>query len=296
MLQENQIDFDFVPADLLRDPEAFALDKKLHINGESFSALVVPSFDHITEAVLRFTEKALEKGFPVFFADKMPAVAGAKENRSPSGTVVPLAGITNALRNAGASDIKLSSQFTSLRYYRYRHDNEIYIFSNESLGETFTGVVTVPTEGDACIYDAYDNVLRPLSFRGIHGGTELTLTVRPFEPVIVVFGDKGNNLTPYLSTNGIGLEIKNWEVSICESKEYPAFHDGFKTEVGKCDRLVLPVRDFDPFPYPGVPVVHRIDNRDFEFSALVPQAEPQHLAGREGHGIRRHQRESSAAG
>jgi hypothetical protein len=229
-LHENQIDFDFVPADLFRDPEAFALDKKLHINGESFSALVVPSFEHITEAVLSFTEQALEKGFPVFFADKMPVVAGIKGKCRPSGTVVPLAGIPNALRNAGACDIKLSSPFTSLRYYRYRHENEIYIFSNESIGETFTGVITVPTEGDACIYDAYDNVLRPLSFRGIPGGTELTLTVRPFEPVIVVFGDKGESLTPGLSTDGTGLELKSWDVSICESKEYPSFHDAFKAE------------------------------------------------------------------
>ena len=42
--------------------------------------------------------------------------------------------------------------------------------------------------GDAVIYDAFENVLRPWSMKA-DNGTKLKLTVEPYNMVIVVFGD-----------------------------------------------------------------------------------------------------------
>jgi hypothetical protein len=51
--------------------------------------------------------------------------------------------------------------------------------------------------------------------------------------VIVIFGDKGENLIPDLRTDGSDIDLKSWNVSICESKEYPDFHDAFTADTLK---------------------------------------------------------------
>ena len=50
-------------------------------------------------------------------------------------------------------------------------------------------------KGDAVIYDAFDNVLRPVEYEPVENGTKLKLTVEPYNMVIVVFGDTGAGLS-----------------------------------------------------------------------------------------------------
>ena len=117
-----------------------------------------------------------------------------------------------------------------IRYYHYVQDNDIYIFSNENTGQAYVGDITVPTKGDACIYDAWDNVLRPLDYTPCDEGTRLHLDLKPYNPVIVVFGDKGKNLIPEVKAEGTPVELKGWKVSMCEGKQYPAFGEAFEME------------------------------------------------------------------
>ncbi len=204
LLIENQIDFDFVPADLFSDPAAYVLQDKLKIGGEAFSALVIAQTGYVPDSVRKFAEAAKAQGFPVLYAAEEPALA-------------------ERLRAVGACDVHLEMAFPDLRYYRYAHTSDLYLFCNEHAGEAYIGRVTVLSRGDVCAYDAWENVLRPIAHRAVEGGTELTITVRPFEPVIVVFDPPEGARIPEGECSGAPVQLDKWTVSVCESKEHPAF-------------------------------------------------------------------------
>jgi hypothetical protein len=207
VLLENQIDFDFVPADLISDPSAYALGKKLTVNGESFDALVVPQAGYAAEHLKAFLDEAAARGFPVLFSETDAALEKLPED----------------LDALGARHVRLDKSFPDLRYYRYARDGEVYIFVNESTGTAFSGHVTVPCAGPACVYDAWENCLRPVEAKAANGGTELNLTVRPYEPVIVAFGEVDGVRIPEAEIRGEKASLGAWTVSVCEAKEYPDF-------------------------------------------------------------------------
>ncbi len=207
-LLENQIDYDFVSADILSDEGKYTLcDNGLTINGETFSALIIPHRGYIAEAVRAFEKKAHQAGYPVYVVSDDNALVR-----------LPI-----ALRSTGHNHISLDKPFRDLRYYRYAHENELYMFVNEHPGLSYNGRITVPTTGACCIYDAWDNCLRPVDSTAVENGTELKLTVRPFEPVIVVFGEIEGELIPESEAKGTKLTLSGWSVSACESKAYPEF-------------------------------------------------------------------------
>lgn len=206
-LLENQIDYDFVPADTLADCSLYELTDKLTINGESFEALIIPHRGYITEAVRAFIAKAEKNGLRVFCVPDDSALAALPAN----------------IRAAGVGHVTLDKPFRDLRYYRYAHEDELYMFVNEATSTVFTGKVTVPATGSACIYDPWNNCLRPVKATAIEAGTELELTVRPYEPVIVVFGDITGKLYAEPAVTGDKLTLGKWTISACESKAYPAF-------------------------------------------------------------------------
>lgn len=231
ILTENQIDFDVIPSDIFDQPDRFSFDGKMHINGETFSALVIPECRFITKNVVDFAKLAMEKGFPVFFINSLPKYISEYDVECEvEGTVAALDELPAKLREVGAYEVTIDPACIDIRYYHYVLDNDIYIFSNENTGETYRGEITVPTKGDACIYHAWDNVLRPLEYTTCEEGTKLRLELRPYNPVIVVFGDKGENLVPEVKAEGTPVELKGWKVSLCESKQYPSFGEPFEME------------------------------------------------------------------
>lgn len=228
-LLENQIDYDFVPADTLADPALYELTDRLTINGESFEALIIPHRGYITEAVREFMKKAEATGLKVFLVPDDAA----------------LAALPGTLRAAGIGHISLDKPFSDLRYYRYAHEDELYMFVNEATSSVFTGKITVPAAGSACIYDAWNNCLRPVDAVSVPGGTELTLTVRPYEPVIVIFGGNSGELVSEPVIDGEKLVFGKWTMSACESKAYPAFENVCEDEsIPNAGRLL---HDFSGF-------------------------------------------------
>lgn len=246
ILSENQIDFDIIPSDILDNPDRFTFDGVIHINGETFSALVIPEFEFITQNVIDFANRAKAANFPVLFINSLPKyISEYVSSTHIDGTVVPLDELATFLRKKDAYEVLLNPSCIDIRYYHYVQDNDIYIFSNESTSKTYTGTIALPTKGDACMYDAWDNVLRPLDYTTNDNGTELNLTVKPYHPVIVVFGSKGTNLVPSTEISGAASELLDWQVSMCQGIDYPAFGDSF--EMSSLDSIAIDHPDFSGF-------------------------------------------------
>ncbi len=258
-LMENQIDFDILPSDVFVDMEMFnaSFDGSLNVNGETYKALVVPYAEFITKKVAKFGAMASKQGFEVIFIDALPA--GISDNTDTSGNSALIAGLATCsvvklnelaqyLEAKGFNDVKLSTKFDRLRYYRYRQSNDIYLFSNEESSLVFDGEITVKSTGDAVLYDAYENVLRPLEYTAVSGGTKLSLRVEPYQMAIVIMGDaiKDYPLVPALSTDGDRTAVDGtWKLSYAESREYPNFTN--EETVTKLESIGLKHSEFSGF-------------------------------------------------
>lgn len=195
-LAENQIDFDFLPADTWSKENPYQAGMKggvLTVNGEQYNCLVIPQADVLPYDAAVFAVKAVKTGFPVYIVDSLPKKvmdACGKEYEDlcaalQSCTVVPLSGLSARLREDRVYEISISGPFPMLRYYHYETDSHLYFFHNEAVAETFAGEVTLPSGGRPVRYDAFDNRLYELPHTVRDGKTVIKLCLAPYESALV---------------------------------------------------------------------------------------------------------------
>ncbi len=247
ILGEAQIDYDIVPVDLLAaclseqekaagakelagGESSYAAelkDGKLCVNGYAYKALVVPASDVCSEELVAFTEAAKKAGFPVYFLDCLPKNYAEDGEKCAEGTVVAQDELVESLRKSGIGEISLSVPSTDLRFLHYTGEHELYFFVNNNLGTPYTGKVTIPNTEKAWIYDAYDNAVRPVSQTIRDGKSEIDLNVPAYNPVLLFFGEyegeAEESAAAAITHADDIMELKNFSLSSCMAKEYPAF-------------------------------------------------------------------------
>lgn len=225
-LAEAQIDFDIIPGDLLA--EDYTLDGGLRINGETYRALVIPYAQFLPTAVARFTARAAEAGFPVFFLNALPEGVSDSELPVPCfGEVVPTAQLVPTLQSRGIADVQLCPAFPGLRVYHYVQETDLFLLSNESTGSVFRGEIRLPALGQPGLYDPMANCFRPLRWREENGQTVVELELEPYQLMVVDFGAAEAETTPMPAAEGTAHPLSGWTVSLAASKEYPAFRDSW---------------------------------------------------------------------
>jgi len=191
-LMENQIDYEILWSDLFTEIERFGTTfdgKTLTINGQDFRAVVVPYTRYVTRDFAAFVDKANKSGFPVLFVEGLPVkYCGENEAVKLDGCrVVTLSELPAVLRELGVYDVTLCHDFEGLRYYHYRHENDIYMFSNETTGDTFTGWVQLNTKGTPVFYNAMDNRMEAAEFEENENGVRVKLSLAPYESTLICF-------------------------------------------------------------------------------------------------------------
>lgn len=167
VLTENQIDFDFVPIDMLNDLESYngKLDQRhLMINGEAFKCLVIPYSQFITKELAAFINNSAD--LEIIFVDGRPeGISNLVDQEEASNLlkavdrckVVSLGDLASELRTEGIYDIKLKKPFKDLTYYHYVKEHNIYMFQNESAHETFSGEIELANGEFAIVYNGLEN-------------------------------------------------------------------------------------------------------------------------------------------
>ncbi len=243
-LGQNQIDYDIIPIDLLEDGSELG-DGVLTANGVTYKALVVPATDYTSPALADFSERAKAAGFPVLFIDVLPQAVKDGRKITAVGEVVALGDLVSVLRGKGLGDIAISPASHSVKYYHYRHEDDLYMLVNNDLGKPYEGVVTFPNTGKAYIYDAYRNEVRAAE-QTVRGGTsELRVTIRAYEPIIVFFGEYNGALTPEVRPEGKEIELTGFRLSSCLATEYPSF--GKAVEIERCVDVAANYPEFMDF-------------------------------------------------
>lgn len=232
-LIENQIDFDIVSLDMLNNLQKYqgCVDgETLHINGESFKALIVPYVKYASEKLLVFLEQAGE--FPVIFVDAFPEKVIGRDsnniqniNRKACKTVA-LEELSAYLRKKGFYEIALDHAFKELSFYHYVKDRHIFVFQNESSCQKFAGTVRLPI-GEYIYYDAMREEYKGADIEQLEEESVVSLELEPGESCVLlekkeIVCDTIRKSFSKQRENSICIDIsENWQVRKGKAKEYP---------------------------------------------------------------------------
>ncbi len=199
VLAQHQIDAEVVWTDLLVERERYQtrLGRTLTVAGTEMKALVVPYSHYITSHLADFLTEAVASGFPVYFVGGRPAAIADRPGMALPAVIdtIPVVSLEELpVAVADCADVKLETPFDGIRCLHYAHENDLYFLTNEATGETYTGKVYLRGEGAPVLYDAMANVLRPADW----DGEAVTLTLAPYESVVVAFGAEGETVAPVL--------------------------------------------------------------------------------------------------
>lgn len=228
VLADNQIDFNFVPADVLSEREHYGTQidaAGFQVNGRRYRALVIPEAEFIPVEV---AQAALEMPCRVLFINALPHGLCTGEP-APEGLsacrVVTLEQLLGAVRGLipPAATIAPASKRIRIMHYLTEDGSERYFMVNEGV-ETWRGSLLVPKTGDTgpdfFAYDAWSD----RSYRIAHHDGAYQLELAPSQS-IVLRNDSELDALPCDPEQpcGDGIEITEFELSICRAIDYPRF-------------------------------------------------------------------------
>ena len=210
-LAENHIAYDFIPADVFSRPERYKSDfsQGLTVNGRKYSAFIVPSCEFIAPCV----KKAL------------PALRAAGVKIYEAGAVSPKE-IANEIKTYDSLSPRFYPENPGIRSLHIAGDIDMWMFVNEGT-DKWTGTVELPSSGECCVYDAWDNGIRKAVCEKTDAGSRVFLTAEPYHSVIVLFGYRPKD-TYFLPERFDGNEIPlngGWKRSVCRAIDYPRFEN-----------------------------------------------------------------------
>ncbi|MDF2789292.1 MAG: glycosyl hydrolase family 2, sugar binding domain protein [Neobacillus sp.] len=242
LLTENQIDFDFVPIDILSDLVTYngkVENNALHINGEEFKCLVIPYSQYITKELAAFIKKA--EDLEIIFVDGRPEgisnIVDGQEELELLGAiekckVVALTELAANLKAQGIFDVQLKTPFKDLTYYHYMKDNNIYMFQNESAHETFSGEIELTSGEFAIVYNGLENTFENLPVSKENGKFIIYLELKPYESCVVFVSDE-EQASEFRDYRPVSMKLSeceetidlstDWNYSLVKNIEYPNF-------------------------------------------------------------------------
>lgn len=248
-LMLRQIDCDVVPGDWLVDRERSRVeDGRLKIAEESFGALIVPYAQYLPGQVTKRLQELAAQGIVVVFAGDFPKRSYLGEKFEPVCGMKKAAydELARMLTEMDLRDIEVEdggSYGEYLVFYHYRQgERDSYFLTNESLFQKVEAEVCFRDGRQACFYDPMTGEFLEAHQRRKVGKdgekTVVSLLLRPYESVFVVFGETGvkcgKNRRMYARKTGevVELPAKGWEISVSGPLAWPEFTRTEYTETG----------------------------------------------------------------
>ncbi len=250
VLYDNQIDYDIVPIDALKD--AILGNGKLKINRAEYDCFIVP---HSTALPIRAIKKLYElsqSGVSVVYADAFPEYSneGVSINKyiqdSENLSVVKTENIAEYMKSNGFVDVLCEEKSDANRFLRLfhceRNGNDIYMLSNENETREIDAPIRFKNfgGGDYIIYDAMANSAK----RGYSADGKIKIKLSPYSSIVIITGKVSKELPESDALKSMGETELNgvYELSLATEKEYPNFK-----KCGNLDRLKnITARDMLP--------------------------------------------------
>lgn len=204
VLYDNHIDYDILSDDLITDIRV--IDGKLCLK-EKYDCLVVPYAKLLPDKVLKGLSAIKRLGADIVFTDALP------ENCSEKFNVAPLFEIADYFKKKGYTDISIDGARLLRHYHVVSEDGaDVYMFFNESVTETFDGVIKTGKTGNYNVYDF-------LSDNRYKGTGDVKTRLEPYQSIIAVY-EKDRGFKEYVPYSALHSEKINTEFSVkCYSFE-----------------------------------------------------------------------------
>ncbi|MBR3640366.1 MAG: glycosyl transferase family 2, partial [Clostridia bacterium] len=226
-LTENHIDFDIVPVDYLLDAEV--KNGKMELSGNLFDCFIVPYSEYLPVKVFHKLKELSEKGVDVVFVDGLTEKTVEGDFFTLRGEHIfctELSALSRWMRDRGYYDVSLKNDAEYLRFYHKRVGGEdVYMLTNEGIIDTISSEISFSAfkGGKYTLYYPLENE----AYCGISEGGNISLSLSPYESVMLIFGsDTGDlpDVEKFDTNRTFGLK-DNWNFSLCTAEEYPVFHD-----------------------------------------------------------------------
>lgn len=236
VLQENQIDYEILPLDVLRDKAAFGTrlrDGVLTVNGRDMKALLLPGAETVSRELAVFLDEAGRQGLPMAWLGRRPTgIAGADPERDAAPVaavsaipVVSLQELPAWMKAHGLCEIRTDRFQPALLSYHYRKEEELYFFFNTSLSETVETVLSLPLQEELVVYDAASGKrYRPAQQRTADG-VRFPLVLAPYAHLLLTTNRAGQPVEcpagqPDGSWHTRDLS-EDWRFSCARAIDYP---------------------------------------------------------------------------
>ena len=238
ILQDNQIDFHYVPADVFAERDFYKTEitDKLTVNGHEHAVLVIPYAQFITRETAEAVIELAAKGGKVLFLDDYPdglctgeaLPEGVKEKTK----VLALSSLLEELSEYRTLTLTPASDRVRAMHYVGQH--EFFYLVNEG-DKPWRGRIALPEEGSFHICDAWHD--RAMVW---DGGA---LTIEPYHSLFLVKGAAESVYTLPAFTERHVLE--SFSQSVCMAPDYPKF--GPAKEIAKPGNYALTDKKFSGF-------------------------------------------------
>ncbi len=215
-LYDHQIDYDLIPADYL--DEIVEKDGNASINGESYSAVIVPYAEYLSAETIEKINTLMKKGVWVIFADGISECVRERLSNSP--TVISLEKLASFLQECGGGDVLLEREDAYLRFIHMQvNKQDVYFFVNEATDHTVDveAALKAFNGGEYCVYDALKNTaVRKLSDNG-----KVHVYLPPYQSVFILTGSVIEGIAPEkeYSEETVQLQAPVLRVSLRKSGE-----------------------------------------------------------------------------
>ncbi len=227
ILQNNQIDFHFVPCDVFEEVEFYQtkLGSMLTVNGKEHRLLIVPYAQYIPNEVANGIVELVQEGCSVVFINDFPegtcqGTTLPEELRKCE--VVNILELQDFLEKRKLQSVKLSPHNNRIRAMHYLGDEEVVYLFNEGK-EEYKGLVHLPWPGESYCYDAWEN--RILYVKESEYGADISLM--PLESCLLIRKreDSEFSVSKQIWNKPMKhcMELTRFQVSRCRCIDYPAF-------------------------------------------------------------------------
>ena len=259
VLQENQIEFDVVSLDMLKnlkDYDGKTENGKLVINGVAFDALLIPYAAYLPAEAVDFGR--VSGGLPVYYVGGYPGtILKGEENTKPApaewkkyGVEVSLDELAQVLKECRMAKISAAPAFPQLSVYHYQKGGQIFFLLNEAPDEVFDGEITLPVTDDVVAYDGWKDTCYGFFAIKDEKSTTLKVVLEPGQSLVIMEKTVPGAGQPdclwksfreELEESDTVLDLKDgWKVELIKAWEHPE-----DTEELPMDTLV-PVSDVKP--------------------------------------------------
>lgn len=231
VLAENQIEYDFIPADVFKERVYYRTEigKDLVVNENRYRALIITQSQFITKEIAAAAEEMGKAGGRVVFINQAPEGICNEEADIEAviskAEIVPLDQLMGWIGANELYDVKIQPENNRMRYLRYQDEHVMYMFVNEG-EEPFIGEILVPEKETCYEYDAWNNQYYIQSRKETSAGTSLNVTIYPRKSLVVCFGERNEAVSEKTEVGGVKIDFSNqWQRSVCKAIAYPEFKE-----------------------------------------------------------------------